>query len=337
MKILITSSLFHPEIAEPAPYVKKISELLKKNNEIKIISYSNILNNREENLFFVKKSDFLVLRLLKFLRVILKNSKNIDVIYTQTGIASALPSIIAGKIKKIPVILRFFEDEAYEREEKIKNKNIKIKIILFLQKFILRKAEMIITPSSYFKEKIINQYKIKENKIAVNYDFLNKKINLPFEATKDQKLIYINADNSSKKETENIINYFRKNYKIIIKGVKEKNLKNKNIKYINNISKAEDYYYKSKAKFYIQLKSNKNTINEIMEAVSLNTFTIAFKTDQNEELFNKIKFGLLIKKVEEFKNLDLEQDKLNIKKIDELFSDKNHTKNLIKTFNEVIS
>jgi hypothetical protein len=196
---------------------------------------------------------------------------------------------------------------------------------------------MIITPSSYFKEKIINQYKIKENKIAVNYDFLNKKINLPFEATKDQKLIYINADNSSKKETENIINYFRKNYKIIIKGVKEKNLKNKNIKYINNISKAEDYYYKSKAKFYIQLKSNKNTINEIMEAVSLNTFTIAFKTDQNEELFNKIKFGLLIKKVEEFKNLDLEQDKLNIKKIDELFSDKNHTKNLIKTFNEVIS
>jgi hypothetical protein len=337
MKILITSSLFHPEIAEPAPYVKKISELLKKNNEIKIISYSNILNNREENLFFVKKSDFLVLRLLKFLRVILKNSKNIDVIYTQTGIASALPSIIAGKIKKIPVILRFFEDEAYEREEKIKNKNLKIKIILFLQKFILRKAEIIITPSKYFKEKVIKRYKIKENKITVNYNFLSKKIKLPFKIIKDPKLIYINADNSFKKETEKIINYFNKNYKIIIKGIKSRDTKNKNIKYANNTSKAEDYYYKSKAKFYIHFKNDKNTINEIMEAVSLNTFTIAFKTDQNEELFNKIKFGLLIKKVKELKNLNFLKNELDIKEINELFSDKNHIKNLIKIFNEVIS
>jgi hypothetical protein len=345
MKILITSSLFHPEIAEPAPYVKKIAELLKKNNEIKILSYSNNPENKERNLIFIKKSDYLIFRIIKFFLKTLKNSKNVDIIYTQTGIASALPSIIAGKIKKIPVIIRFFEDEAYKREKReeeislekfyeLKKYKIKTKAWLILQKFILKNSKAIITPSKYFKKIIAKKYKIDENKIIVNYDFLNKKYNFPFKIEKKYRLIYVQADNKAKKNIEKIAYYLNNNnYKIIINTEKNKNRKNfKNIKYVNNISKAEDYYYKSKADIFISLTNDKNTINEIIEAASLKTFVIALKNSQNEEIFNKIKFGLLIEKAEQLKNISLEKKELSLKEAEKIFSNKNHIKILTKIF-----
>jgi len=107
MKIIIATPLYPPEIAEPAPYSANLAKILKnKNLEISIIAYSLIPEKiNGVKIFSINKHLPLLIRLFLFTFKLLKNSKNIDIIYALNGASVELPILIVSKLTNKPFII----------------------------------------------------------------------------------------------------------------------------------------------------------------------------------------------------------------------------------------
>lgn len=210
MKIIVTSPLFAPEIAEPAPYVKTISKQLGQDQEVIVLTYSNIQNlDNNKNLIAIKKNQASILRIFQYLLKLLKITKKNDIIYAQSGLSTSLASLISAKLKGAKIIYRYSEDEAYLRykknidqqtssEEFLKKNNLpfKIKSLKKIQNIIFKKVDLLISTNTNLLDQLKNHYEITEKKIRLIYNPSPKKIVLPF-ASKSNSII-INGKNLDK-------------------------------------------------------------------------------------------------------------------------------------------
>ncbi|MBI4692189.1 MAG: glycosyltransferase family 4 protein [Candidatus Terrybacteria bacterium] len=213
MKIVIATPLYPPEIAEPAPYVKELAERLSGEHEIIIVAYASTSEKiKDTKLITIDKRRPLFIRLIKYLIEIFKASRNADVIYIQNSLAVGLPAIIAGFLQKVPVAIRFTEDEAWKRAvyarltKKKLNEfldepdigNLKIRLIMRAQGFILRQAQTVIVPSEYLRDALIKAYHLQNKKIIVNCNPAKKEVILPFSAVKIPRQIVAITDKKNK-------------------------------------------------------------------------------------------------------------------------------------------
>jgi glycosyltransferase involved in cell wall biosynthesis len=143
---------------------------------------------------------------LKLLRI----SKNFDLIYVQNAVAAGLPVAINKMIKGTPFILKFVGDEAWERATQRKettkfledflsdytkatpdkeNKKLSrwVKLLLKIQGFTLRKADIVTTPSQYLGEALVKNYGVKKENFLTNYNASEtEEKELPFPVTKKE-------------------------------------------------------------------------------------------------------------------------------------------------------
>lgn len=191
MKILLATPLYPPEIGGPATYTKELTEQLKDKYNLKIVAYA--AKNPEQikgvELTFVDKLKPLLYRLFRFFLAVLKHSKDVDVIYVQNALAAGLPTVLAAKIRRKPVVLKFVGDEAWERAygagktkknlvDFLENPNggFKIWLLRKIQKFVLRRATILTTPSKYLGEEIIRAYSLNRVSYVTNYNASKQKI-----------------------------------------------------------------------------------------------------------------------------------------------------------------
>jgi glycosyltransferase involved in cell wall biosynthesis len=190
MKILLATPLYPPEIGGPATYTKELAEQLKDKHNLKIVAYTQ--KNPEQiegvELIFVDKFKPLFYRLFKFFLAVLKHSKDVDIIYVQNALAAGLPAMLAGKLRKKPVVLKFVGDEAWERAygarktkknlvDFMQNPDGGLKSLLFrkIQKFVLKRIAILTTPSKYLGEEIIKAYALDRSSYITNYNASKQK------------------------------------------------------------------------------------------------------------------------------------------------------------------
>ena len=173
MKIIIATPLFPPEIAEPAPYVKNLASKLSNEHKIAIVAYANFVEKiKEVKIKKTTKKQLLLLRLLKYTYLLLKESAGADIIYSQNAVASGFPAIIVGFLRRKPVIVRFLSDESWERSKQLKltrknlknffkkpPKNLKIRLLIPLQRFVLKRSKKIFAPTEELRKTLIEKYK----------------------------------------------------------------------------------------------------------------------------------------------------------------------------------
>lgn len=333
MKIILATSLYPPEIAEPAPYVKELALQFQNKHKINIITYANEIE-KIENIEIIKIKKILPLfwRILKFNLKLFQISKNNSLIYVQNSISVSLPSLIVAKIKKIPFILRFMEDEAWNRSRYLKltnqslesylknpHHNFKISLIKSLQKYILKKSDKVIVSSAQMKKIIIDNYKINSEKIIINYDPIPKLKILRLEnEINNFRLILIDSleTQSELKEIIKLITKLKDNFenielniisekenkKELKQIIKENNLKNK-IKFLEHISQAEkEYLIKNSCGIIINSKKEHNP-NLILQAFSLSTPVIASNTSLYQEIIKNNYNGFIFSNKEELKKI----------------------------------
>lgn len=182
MKIIFATPLYPPEIAEPAPYVKELAKRLCDKHTITTVAYTNTHNGiHNAKLLAVNKSLSLPVRLFQYTFTLYKASRGADIIYAQDTLAAGLPAIIAGYLRNIPVILRMVGDESWKRATQLHlttqdletflskpPKNKRIKLTMWLQGFVLRHAQTVITPSKHTKNIVVRTYNTaKENTIVI--------------------------------------------------------------------------------------------------------------------------------------------------------------------------
>lgn len=324
MKIVIATPLYTPEIVEPAPYVKKISELLRQKYKITIVAYTNNQDNIQgTKLLAVKKNQPTVFRLLKYTLSLLRATYGAQAIYVPNGIASSLPATIISFLTRTPLIIKVTNDEAWERATQLglTNQNLdefldnpktntKIQIIISLQGFILRRARVITASSLYLKNIIINKYKISKDKIVVNYNPTHTKEILPFPAKTIPFQIVAPAEFATQDDIKKIIRsvaVLKERYKdiklvIIGKIVNEKELKSfaqklnidKYVDFLGDVSQAEKWYSIKTSAVQIINRENKTHPDIVLDGFITNTPTIATNVEGINEAIIDNQSGILI-------------------------------------------
>lgn len=324
MKILIATPLYPPEIGGPSTYVKELAERIKNTHKVTIVAYANTGEAiKGVKLILVRKKNQLFIRLIKYFIALYKESAGVDVIYAQNAVASGFPAVIVGKIRNIPVVIKFVGDEAWERASQLRqtNKkledflekpegNLKIKILMKIQRFSLQGASLVTTPSVYLGKAITKTYKLKDNKVVVNYNVAEKTEILPFEAKVNPHQIVVTARLVEWKGIDGIIravSILKNDYpdvKLIIAGdgPEEKNLKEltrklnleDNVNFLGRVSRAETWHIRKQSAVYVL-----NSTYEGLPHTALTTFAAEIPivatniSGTNEAVYHE-KTGLLV-------------------------------------------
>lgn len=185
MKILFATPIYPPEIGGPATYTKELAERLRTDHQITILAYTT--KHPETitgvDLIFVDKLKLLPYRLFRFLVAALRQTKKADIIYVQNAVAAGLPAVLAGIIRRKPVVVKFVGDEAWERAystgrtkkllvDFLRHPEGGFKIWIFrkIQEFVLRHAALVTTPSQYLGKEIAAAYGINPAVCVTNYN-----------------------------------------------------------------------------------------------------------------------------------------------------------------------
>jgi len=136
-----------------------------------------------------------ILRQARLFFTILRAARGMELIYAQGPVVVGLASLIAGKLLRKPVVVKFVGDIAWENAVN-KGKTAKlledflsqpeggpdIALIMRIQRFVFHHADKIITPSNYLKNILASYYRVPAAKIQVVYNAVElKEIRAPNE------------------------------------------------------------------------------------------------------------------------------------------------------------
>ncbi|HUD02684.1 MAG TPA: glycosyltransferase family 4 protein [Candidatus Paceibacterota bacterium] len=195
MKIILATPMYPPEMDGVAAYSKELAERLRNAHDITIVAYASTSENiAGVKLLTVSKRRPLGVRLPKFFWTLMRASRGADVIYVQNAVAAGLPAVIVGTLLHIPVVLKFVGDESWERAAQLRQTtkhleeflasndgSFKIRTLRRVQRFTLRHASMVTTPSAYLADTLAHFYGVPRERLVVNYNAAEKPEVTPFE------------------------------------------------------------------------------------------------------------------------------------------------------------
>jgi len=182
MKILLVSSIFPPDIGGPATYTYHLAMSLTKQHKVAVLTFSSKLKEKLGfPVYSLSRSGTTLSCQTRLLKKIIVLAKEFDLIYCQDPLVVGVASLLAGKIKKKPVIVKFVGDIVWETARNRGLQNIDLEEFYSqkmhlerswwaqakLQTFVLKKADFIITPSFYLKKFLVDHYRVSQKKIKV--------------------------------------------------------------------------------------------------------------------------------------------------------------------------
>ena len=281
VKIVLATPLFPPEIGGPATYVKELAERLRDTHAITIVAYASTAEKVPgTRLITISKRRLLPLRLLKFTYELFKAASDADVLYVQNAVAAGLPAIFVKMLTGKPVVVKFVGDEAWERATQLRFTTkqleaflaapegpLKIRLIMALQGFVLRHANIVTTPSAYLTETVIRAYGVRKERTVVNYNAADKTEVLPFTAQPVSHQIVTTARLVEWKGIDGIIRAVARLVKefpdvrllIAGDGPEEKHLKEltaelgvqDRISFLGRVSRAETWHIRKTSQVYV--------------------------------------------------------------------------------------
>jgi len=118
MHIILTSALYPPDIAVPAPYVKELASRLSENHSVSVVTYGNIPEKvKGVEIISIPKHSSILTRLFLYTIALIKASKKADILYSQNGASVELPVTLSSWITKIPVIHHYGDPGAHARAQ----------------------------------------------------------------------------------------------------------------------------------------------------------------------------------------------------------------------------
>lgn len=170
MRILIATGIFPPDIGGPATYSKILSEELPKHGiGVEVLSFGS-----------VRKLPKIIRHFVYFCKIFWQG-RGVDLIYAQDPVSVGFPSALASMILRKPLLLKVVGDYAWEQgvqrfgvEDLLDNflnkkYGLRVEFLRWVEKFVARRADKIITPSEYLKSVIV-KWGVSPKKIKVIYN-----------------------------------------------------------------------------------------------------------------------------------------------------------------------
>jgi glycosyltransferase involved in cell wall biosynthesis len=151
MKLLIATGIYPPAIGGPATYSKLlVDELPKRGIDVGVLSFGEVLH--------LPKGISHVAYLLKMVA----RAREYDIVFAQDTVAIGLPALVAARLTKKRFLVRVPGDYAWEQavqrfgvrdsidEFQRKRYGFRVELFRFVQKYVVRKADLVFTPSVHF-------------------------------------------------------------------------------------------------------------------------------------------------------------------------------------------
>lgn len=175
LKILVATGIYPPDIGGPATYSSLLAkELPKRGFKVGIVTYGPAGISRK----IPKGMRHIIYFLICFFRAWFY-----DAIYAQDPVSAGLPAMLAAKLSGRKFLIRVAGDYAWEQAtqrfgakegiddfqhaNKAKNYPWQVKLLCKIQKFVVGKADLVITPSKYFRELVSRWIKHPERVYAI--------------------------------------------------------------------------------------------------------------------------------------------------------------------------
>lgn len=174
MKIVVATGLYPPDIGGPATYAKMLeSELPKAGIEPTVLPFGQVRHLPK------------IVRHLAYTRLLWRAAREADVVYALDPISVGLSALIVSRILRKPFLVRLGGDYAWEQgrlrfgltctlDEYTKGpqrRPLPVRLLRFLQNFVVRRARYVVLPSEYLKS-IVLTWGVKEERIKVIYSAL---------------------------------------------------------------------------------------------------------------------------------------------------------------------
>ena len=182
MKILLVSSIFPPDIGGPATYTYHLAKSLTKQHKVAVLTFSSRLKEKLGfPVYSLSKNGSALSRQIRLLKKITVLAEGFDLIYCQDPLVVGVASLLVGKFKKKPVIIKFVGDIVWETTRNRGLQDIDLEefysqkmhldrpwwVQAKLQSFVLKNADLIITPAFHLKRFLTNFYRVSQKKIKV--------------------------------------------------------------------------------------------------------------------------------------------------------------------------
>jgi len=366
VNILITTGIYPPDVGGPAKFVPLISLSLSKFHNLKIITLSDKKdsehNNNLEVLRIIRKQNKF-LRVLKTIASIIKNGKNVDVIFVnglwlETYIANLiLRKRIVRKIVGDPIWEKYYSnyeiDDGFD-EFQVKTYGLKIQFLKFIRNISIKSADTIIVPSNHLLDYIKNinseSHALQVNngtQITKNYE--KNKVNLNFlivsRLVRHKNIDLILKSMVLAKEKYNIDFYLNivgdgPEYEYIESLINKLDLSS----YVNlagsKYGDELDTFYKT-SNFFLQISSYEGMPHSILEAMNRKLTVIASNFGGNYELLVDNDCGYVLESYDEESIAKVifeavKDPSSKVEKNKELIASEFDIKDTIKKYTEII-
>ena len=326
MKIILATPLYPPEIGGPATYIKELCERINKTHEIVVVAYANnALPQPGVKLIAVSKKQPLAVRLFKYFLALWKAAKEADLIYAQSAVAAGLPAALVACLRNQPLVVKFVGDEAWERAVQSRQTQksleeflakpegkIKIKMMMAVEKFVLRRAAIVTTPSDYLKNIIVRAYGLKNDRVIVNYnaaeetkndEFSDKKERLPYQIMTTARLVPWKGVDGIIRAVAFLKNRFPEiNFVVAGDGPEEKNLRRlaeetgvkNNVKFLGRVTREETWQLRKNSAVYVLNSSYEGLPHVVLTSFAAGIPVIATNIPGTNEAVYHEKTGLLV-------------------------------------------
>ncbi|MEK7564697.1 MAG: glycosyltransferase family 4 protein [Patescibacteria group bacterium] len=192
IRLLLATGIYPPDIGGPATYAKLlVDELPKRGVSIDVVFYGDKGVSRS-----IPKG---IRHIVFFFKCFFKAIKS-DVVLVQDTISAGLPALLASRLARRRFLIRVPGDYVWEQSvqrfgvkdsiDDFQNKKygFKVEFLRSIQKFVVSNADVVITPSNYFKDLVKTWVKDK-NKVITIYNGIDIATSDKRQATRNSKTI----------------------------------------------------------------------------------------------------------------------------------------------------
>lgn len=149
MNILILTSLFPPDIGDPAPYVKELISRLAEENDISLLTYGYLPESVFATVHTIDKRLPVSVRLFLYTKKLFTLCKQQDLVFANNGPSTDTPLLLAHLLTGTKYIYCISDQLSYQRGGRIQSlvKNLMekraLKVIRLPASNLYRKPEML--------------------------------------------------------------------------------------------------------------------------------------------------------------------------------------------------
>ncbi len=189
MKVLIATGLYPPEIGGPATYTVLLEKQLPKlGYSVDVVAFSRSRR-------FPR-----VIRHIHFFFRVIKHGVGVNLIFAQDVSSAGFPAWLAAKILRKRFFIRVPGDYAWEQStqrfgvkesiDEFQNKkySFRVELLRLVQKIVTKYADVVVTPSNYFKELVTN-WGVNPKKVHAIYNGVDLDIKADLSEKVGKKMI----------------------------------------------------------------------------------------------------------------------------------------------------